>query len=151
METFLPARSATDWIAGSVVSPNPTLASAIGAMVLALVMAAISASGTHLILLAALVGMWGAAHTAAFVFCQVGAMTAGRDVPAFAMSLNISVCNLGIALGALAGGSVVDRFGVGAAAYAGAALAVAAAIIAGAMLALRSRVLVSVRALPSPD
>lgn len=140
-----------NWIAGSVVSPNPVLASAIGAMVLALVMAAISAAGTHLILLAALVGLWGAAHTAAFVFCQVGAMTAGRGAPAFAMSLNISVCNLGIALGALAGGLVVDRFGVGAAAYAGAALAIVAATIAGATLALRPRALVSGRVRPSPD
>lgn len=140
-----------NWIAGSVVSPNPVLASAIGAMVLALVMAAISAAGTHLILLAALVGLWGAAHTAAFVFCQVGAMKAGRGAPAFAMSLNISVCNLGIALGALAGGLVVDRFGVGAAAYAGAALAIVAATIAGATLALRPRALVSGRVRPSPD
>jgi MFS transporter, DHA1 family, inner membrane transport protein len=140
-----------NWIAGSVVSPNPVLASAIGAMVLALVMAAISAAGTHLILLAALVGLWGAAHTAAFVFCQVGAMTAGRGAPAFAMSLNISVCNLGIALGALAGGLVVDRFGVGAAAYACAALAIVAATIAGATLALRPRALVSGRVRPSPD
>lgn len=142
---------AGNWIAGLVVSPNPVLASASGAMVLALVMAAISAAGTHLILLAALVGLWGAAHTAAFVFCQVGAMTAGRGAPAFAMSLNISVCNLGIALGALVGGLVVDRFGVGAAAYAGAALAIVAATIAGVTLALRPRALVSGRVQPSPD
>lgn len=139
-----------NWIAGSVVSPNSVLVSAIGAMVLALVMAAISAASTHLILLAALVGMWGAAHTAAFVFCQVGAMTAGRDAPAFAMSLNISACNLGIALGALLGGAVVDRLGVGAVAYAGAVLAIAAAMIAGATLALRPRAPVSGRARPSP-
>jgi DHA1 family inner membrane transport protein len=138
-------------IAGSVVGPNPVLASAIGAMVLALVMAAISAAGTHLLVLATIVGMWGAAHTAAFVFCQVGAMTTGRGAPAFAMSLNISVCNLGIALGALTGGSVVDRFGVDAAGHVGAALAVVAALIAGVTIAWRSRAPVSGRGQPSPD
>lgn len=38
-----------------------------------------------------LIGLWGAAHMAAFIACQIGAMVAGRGAPAFAMSLNISV------------------------------------------------------------
>ncbi len=140
-----------NWIAGLVVSPAPILASAIGAVVLALTMAGASVAGAHVITLAVLVGLWGAAHTAAFAFCQVGAMAAGRDAPALAMSLNISVCNLGIALGALAGGSVVGRFSVDAAGYAGAALAVVAALIAAAIITLRPHIAVSGRGLPSPD
>jgi predicted MFS family arabinose efflux permease len=123
-----------NWIAGRVASPDPILATAFGAVILALVMAATGFAGAHVLLLALLIGAWGAAHTAAFVFCQVSAMTAGRDAPAFAMALNISVCNLGIALGALLGGSVVNRFGVEAAGYAGALLALAAVALAVAMI-----------------
>jgi predicted MFS family arabinose efflux permease len=57
------------------------------------------------------------------------------------LSLNIAVCNLGIALGAVAGGWVVARYGVtaigyGAAAFAFCALAVAAAMTIGRKLRL---------------
>lgn len=140
-----------NWIAGLVASPDPVRASAIGALILALVVAAPTVVGGHPIVLSVLVGLWGAAHTAAFVFCQVGALTAGRDAPAFAMSLNISVCNLGIALGALVGGSVVDRFSIDTAGYAGAALAVVAALTAAAIMLRRPHAPVSGRGRPSPD
>lgn len=140
-----------NWIAGLVASPDPVRASAIGALILALVVAAPTVVGGHPIVLSVLVGLWGAAHTAAFVFCQVGALTAGRDAPAFAMSLNISVCNLGIALGALVGGSVVDRFSIDTAGYAGAALAVVAALTAAAIIVRRPHAPVSGRGRPSPD
>lgn len=140
-----------NWIAGLVASSDPVQASAIGALILALVVAAPTVVGGHPIVLSVLVGLWGAAHTAAFVFCQVGALTAGRDAPAFAMSLNISVCNLGIALGALVGGSVVDRFSIDTAGYAGAALAVVAALTAAAIMLRRPHAPVSGRGRPSPD
>jgi predicted MFS family arabinose efflux permease len=56
--------------------------------------------------------IWGIAHTANVVLCQVRVTLAGRSAPAFAMALNISAANLGIALGALAGGWVVTRWGI---------------------------------------
>lgn len=117
-------------IAGRVASPDPISALAIGAAILGFAMTTAAFAGAHPVGAVVLVGVWGAAHTAAFVFCQVSAIAAGRDAPAFAMSLNISICNLGIALGALVGGSVVDRFGAGAAGFAGAALAMVALAIA---------------------
>jgi MFS transporter, DHA1 family, inner membrane transport protein len=128
-----------NWIAGRVVDRDPLAAMACVAVALALAMAAISFAGTNLALLVLLVGLWGAAHMAAFVFCQVSTMAAGREAPAFAMSLNISVCNLGIALGAFIGGQIVDRYGVGAIGYGGAALAVVAVLIAVAMKAAEFR------------
>lgn len=39
-------------------------------------------------------------------------MFAAQDAPAFAASLNIAACNLGIAIGAFIGGWVVEQFGV---------------------------------------
>lgn len=46
--------------------------------------------------------------------CQVRVTLAERSMPAFAMAMNISAANLGIALGALVGGWVVTRWGVNA-------------------------------------
>jgi MFS transporter, DHA1 family, inner membrane transport protein len=54
------------------------------------------------------------------------------------MSLNISVCNIGIGLGTLAGGRVVDHYGAGAVAYGSAALAVIALAIALSLMAAHS-------------
>ena len=68
-------------------------------------------------------------------------MRAGREAAAFAISLNISVCNLGIGLCATLGGRIVDHYGVGAVGYVGAAAAAAALLIAIAMTAARSRAL----------
>jgi DHA1 family inner membrane transport protein len=55
------------------------------------------------------------------------------------MSLNISVCNLGIGLGATLGGQIVEHYGVGSVGYGGAAAAAAALLIAVAMKASRFR------------
>jgi MFS transporter, DHA1 family, inner membrane transport protein len=63
---------------------------------------------------ALLLAVWGVAHTACVTLCQVRVTLAGRLAPAFAMAMNISAANLGIALGALVGGSVVGRWGVNA-------------------------------------
>jgi DHA1 family inner membrane transport protein len=128
-----------NWIAGRVVDRDPLLATGWVALVLALAMAAIGLTEGSPTLLIVLVGLWGAAHTAAFVFSQASAMMVGSDAPAFAMSLNISVCNLGIALGALIGGWVVDHYGAGASRYGAAVLAVGALLVAVAMTAARSR------------
>ena len=138
-------------IAGRVARSDPVRVSAIGAGALALVMTLLPSAGGHRLALGLLVVVWGGVHTAAFVFCQVGAMVAGRDAPAFAMALNISVCNLGIALGALAGGAAADRFGAVAAGYAGAALAIVAVLVAGAIIIVRPQAALSGRELPSPD
>lgn len=46
--------------------------------------------------------IWGLAHSAAFVFCQVRVMAVAPEGPGFAGSLNISASNIGIAMGASA-------------------------------------------------
>jgi MFS transporter, DHA1 family, inner membrane transport protein len=58
--------------------------------------------------------LWGIAHTACVALCQVRVTFAGRRAPAFAMAMNISAANLGIALGATVGGWVVEYQGVNA-------------------------------------
>ena len=129
-----------NWIAGRVVDRDPLAAMAWVAFALAFAMAVVAPAGESVSdLLGLVVGIWGAAHMAAFVISQVRAMRAGREAAAFALSLNISVCNLGIGLGATLGGRTADHYGVGAVGYAGAAAAAAALLIAIAMTVARSR------------
>lgn len=73
-------------------------------------------------LLAVALGTWGIAQAALFIVCHVRLMKSAPEAPAFAASLNISGANIGIGLGALVGGHVIDHYGL-------AALGGAAAII----------------------
>jgi predicted MFS family arabinose efflux permease len=127
-----------NWIAGRVVDRGPTAASAGVAFVLMLAMAAVSLAGGGPLLLP-LLAVWGAAHTAAFLLCQVRVMLAAPIAPAFASSLNIAACNLGIAAGAEAGGWIVGQHGIGAVGYGGGALAGLALAMALAMARLGQR------------
>lgn len=123
-------------IAGRVVDHGPSAASAGVAAVLMLAMAGVSLAGGQLVLLVPLLAVWGAAHTAAFLLCQVRVMLAAPAAPAFASSLNIAACNLGIAAGAEAGGWMIDGHGIGAIGYGGAALAAPALALALALARL---------------
>lgn len=103
---------AGNWAASAVVDRNPTQLTAV---VTAALVAATSAlawtqagSAAGLLVLAA----WGAAHTAAFVACQVRVMLAAPTARAFAAALNIAVCNAGIAAGATLGGWIISRAGI---------------------------------------
>lgn len=59
-------------------------------------------------------GLWGAAHAASFVANHVRVMTAApKGSEALAASLNVSVFNTGIGLGAFVGGRVIDVEGLG--------------------------------------
>jgi predicted MFS family arabinose efflux permease len=119
-----------NWIAARVVDQGPTRATAGVAILLMLAMSVASLVGARLALLLPLLAVWGAAHTAAFLLCQVRVMLAAPAAPAFASSLNISACNLGIAVGAATGGWVVDHFGVGMIGLGGGALSAGALVIA---------------------
>jgi predicted MFS family arabinose efflux permease len=55
--------------------------------------------------------LWGLAHSAGFVFCQVRVMAAAPRAPGFAGSLNISAANVGIATGSFLGGLAIELFG----------------------------------------
>ncbi|WP_186210260.1 MFS transporter [Burkholderia gladioli] len=67
------------------------------------------------VLLAALpLALWSIGHTASVTFSQVRVTLAGREAPSFAMTLNISAANLGIAIGTLTGGRMIDSLGINA-------------------------------------
>jgi DHA1 family inner membrane transport protein len=121
---------AGNWLAGRVADREPTLSTAAASLALALATAAAPPSAANPALLAPILATWGAAHAAAFLLCQVRVMRAGPRAPAFALSLNISACNMGIAAGAAAGGAATARFGIESIGGAGAALAALALFLA---------------------
>lgn len=86
-------------------------------------------SGVALIALVLL--LWGGAHAAGFVFCQVRVMEAAPQAKSFAGALNISAANIGIALGSLAGSLAIAFGGIDALAPATILFALAAAGAAG--------------------
>jgi predicted MFS family arabinose efflux permease len=55
-------------------------------------------------------GIWGVTQAALFLVSHVRLMKAAPDAPAFAASLNIAGANLGIGLGAMIGGRVIDSW-----------------------------------------
>lgn len=76
--------------------------------------------------------IWSVAHTAGVTLSQVRVALAGHCAPAFAMTMNISCANLGIAIGAFSGGWVIDHYelaAIGWAPLAFAAVAVALCIV----------------------
>ena len=98
-------------MAARIADGAPLLATAIAVVVVPLAaigLPLVEATEARLLLLA----VWGIAHTACVTLCQVRVTLAGRVAPGFAMAMNISAANLGIALGALAGGWLVARWGV---------------------------------------
>ena len=124
-------------MAAARFADRATLRATMAALVI-LVIAVILSSRVHgaPLLLFPLLAIWGAAHMAAITLCQVRVTLAGHTAPAFAMAMNIASANLGIALGAVAGGFVVDAWGVNAIGWgvAGLMVIIAAAVAATAML-----------------
>lgn len=72
--------------------------------------------------LAGTLGVWGIAQSALFIVCHVRMMKVAPRMPAFAASLNISGANIGIGLGALVGGRVINSMGMDKVGLAGAAI-----------------------------
>jgi predicted MFS family arabinose efflux permease len=127
-----------NWIAAQIVDRDPLKASGVNIVIVGATMAlTFFAHGGALQFGAAV--LWGVGHMASFVFNQVRMLAAGRSAPTFAAALHISVCNLGIALGASFGSSLATKFGVRFAGLGGAAIALAAAAIAFALVNTRVR------------
>jgi predicted MFS family arabinose efflux permease len=93
-------------------------------------------------LLAVALTVWGTAQAALFIVCHVRLMKSAPEAPAFAASLNISGANIGIGLGAVVGGHVIDQYGL-------ASLGWAAAVIVALSVALAFALMAASRARPA--
>jgi DHA1 family inner membrane transport protein len=119
---------AGNWLGGHFVGRDPLAATLVATLVLAVGMAAAAPlAGNHGWLILAL-AVWGIANTALYPICQVRVMQAASHAQALAGTLNVSMANAGIGLGAIIGGAVVERIGLASIGYVAAGIAIMAAI-----------------------
>ncbi len=130
---------AGNWLGGQFVGRGPLLVTAITSLVLAIGMAATTlVAGSHAWLVVAL-AIWGIANTALYPICQVRVMQSASHAQALAGTLNVSMANAGIGLGAIIGGSVIQHMGLGAVGYVAAAIAILAVLITPVVNRLKAR------------
>ncbi|KPA87738.1 MULTISPECIES: MFS transporter [Pseudomonas] len=84
--------------------------------------------------LAAALAVWGITQAALFLVSHVRLMKVAPQAPAFAASLNIAGANLGIGLGAVIGGRVIDSVGLSGVGFAAAALILMSILLAMALM-----------------
>ncbi|WP_277962666.1 MFS transporter [Pseudomonas sp. RIT-To-2] len=104
-------------LGGKAVDRHPLIASMVFCFFLAGGMIALIPSIHSSFGLAVAMGVWGITQAALFLVSHVRVMKIAPQAPAFAASLNISGCNIGIGLGALVGGRVIDTAGLGSVSY----------------------------------
>ena len=119
-----------NWLGGHFVGKGPLVATATATAVLAVGMAATVPFAGFTPLLVVALGLWGIANTALYPICQVRVMKAASHAQALAGTLNVSMANAGIGLGAIIGGTVIGRFGLENIGYVAAAIAVVGVVLA---------------------
>ncbi|POA50913.1 MULTISPECIES: MFS transporter [Pseudomonas] len=100
-------------LGGRVVDRHPLIASMVFCALMMGGMVALVPSIHSTLGLAAAMGIWGMTQAAMFLVSHVRMMKAAPQAPAFAASLNIAGANVGVGLGAMVGGRVIDTFGLG--------------------------------------
>ncbi|WP_204352619.1 MFS transporter [Salinicola halophilus] len=117
-----------NWLGGQFVERAPLRVTFIGVVALAIAIAATVSVADHPLLLAIAIVFWGIANTALYPICQVRVMQAATHAQALAGTLNVSMANAGIGLGAIIGGAVIERFGMVSLGMVAAAIALLAAV-----------------------
>lgn len=97
-----------NWLAGRGLDRNILKTTRTMILLLAGISAIASLVGASFALTFPLLLLWGLVHTGCFVITQVRAISLAPEAPELAGSLNVSICNLGIALGSTIGGWVIQ-------------------------------------------
>jgi DHA1 family inner membrane transport protein len=130
---------AGNWLGGQFVGRGPLMVTAITALVLAIGMAATTLVAGSTLWLAVALAVWGIANTALYPICQVRVMQSASHAQALAGTLNVSMANAGIGLGAIIGGSVILHLGLASVGYVAATIALLAVIVAPLVGRLKAR------------
>ncbi len=105
-------------LGGRAVDRHPLWASIGFSLFMIMGMVALIPSIHSTTALAIAMAVWGITQAVLFLVSHVRLMKTAPETPAFGASLNISGANLGIGLGAIVGGHVIDNFGLGSLGYA---------------------------------
>lgn len=128
-----------NWLGGYLVGRGPLVATAVATLVLAVGMAATTPfASSHALLILALAA-WGIANTALYPICQVRVMKAASHAQALAGTLNVSMANAGIGLGAIIGGSVIQHWGLPDIGFVASTIAVLALVMSVGVFKLKSK------------
>lgn len=103
-----------NFLGGEAVTKRPFRATAITLIGLAIVMSLMSLVGTAVGATVAVLVVWGVAHSASFIVNQYRVIALAPQVPELAAAMNVSICNVGIGLGAVVGGHVIRWSGLSA-------------------------------------
>ncbi|KAF2391326.1 Purine efflux pump PbuE [Pseudomonas frederiksbergensis] len=128
-----------NWWGGRAVDRHPLIASMMFCAFLIAGLIALVPNIQSPLGLAAAMGIWGITQAALFLVSHVRLMKAAPEAPAFAASLNIAGANLGIGLGAMVGGRVINAFGLGGLGFAAAAFILASILLAMALMTMAPR------------
>lgn len=129
-------------LGGRAVDRHALGASIVFSVFMVVGMVALIPSIHSTVALAVALALWGITQAALFLVSHVRLMKTAPETPAFAASLNISGANLGIGLGAIVGGHVIDTFGLGSLGYAASGFIVLSIVLAAALTRYPRRSLV---------
>jgi len=117
-------------LGGRMVDRHPLIASLVFCSVMVIGMVAVVPSIHTPVALVLALAVWGITQAALFLVSHVRLMKTAPHAPAFAASLNIAGGNLGIGIGAIVGGRVIDHLGLGNLGFVAAAIIVVAILLA---------------------
>lgn len=126
-------------LGGRAVDRHPLIASMVFCLFLIGGMVALVPSIHSTLGLAAAMGIWGVTQAALFLVSHVRLMKAAPEAPAFAASLNIAGANLGIGLGAMVGGRVIDTLGLGSIGFAASGFILISILLALLLMTFKPR------------
>ena len=115
-----------NWLGGHFVGRDPLHVTLIAVGVLAFGVAATTPLAGQRIWLALALCIWGIANTALYPICQMRVMKSASHAQALAGTLNVSMANAGIGLGAILGAFVIKDLGLHNLGYVAAGIAVMA-------------------------
>ncbi|MCQ6256969.1 MFS transporter [Pseudomonas sp. Q11] len=126
-------------LGGRAVDRHPLIASMVFCLFMIGGMVALVPSIHSTLGLAAAMGIWGMTQAALFLVSHVRLMKAAPEAPAFAASLNIAGANLGIGLGAMVGGRVIDTLGLGSVGFAASGFILISILLALLLMTFKPR------------
>lgn len=121
-------------LGGRAVDRHPLIASMIFCFFMAGGMIALVPSIHTPVALSVAMAVWGITQAALFLVSHVRVMKIAPNAPAFAASLNISGANVGIGLGAIVGGRVIDTLGLSSVTYVASVFILVAVLLAALLM-----------------
>lgn len=124
-------------LGGRMVDRHPLIASLVFCGFMITGMLAVVPSMHSTLGLALALAVWGVTQAALFLVSHVRLMKAAPQAPAFAASLNIAGANLGIGIGAIIGGRVIDHLGLGSLGFAAAGIILLSILLALLLMSVK--------------